>query len=273
MRVFLFILMCAFGRQAVAQQCPIRSDVFQSGEELRFKVYYNWGFIWASAAEVVFKAVKENYKGRTCYHFTGVGSTYPKYDWFFKVRDRFESYADTSSLRPYRYIRDGFEGSQYTYNDYVFNYKNNKLYTGIKHNKEPLKLDSTSLVPCAVDVMTGVYYARCLDFSSYKVNDTIPIQVAMDNRIFPMRIRYVGKGVYKNDELKESFNCIKFKVLLIEGYVFNAGENMTVWVTDDKNRMPVYVESEISIGTIKVMLMGYKGLRNKVESKVADKPK
>jgi hypothetical protein len=45
---------------------------------------------------------------------------------------------------------------------------------------------------------------------------------------------------------------------------------MTVWVSDDKNKIPIYIETPISVGTIKVHLMSYKGLRNPEEAKIEE---
>jgi hypothetical protein len=74
----------------------------------------------------------------------------------------------------------------------------------------------------------------------------------------------MGKEIIKS-ELLGQVRCIKFRPKLIEGTLFKGGEEMVVWVTDDENKMPVYVETPILIGTIKVNLLKYTGLRNKLD--------
>lgn len=248
-------------------QCVPPNQAFRSGEELKYTIHYNWGAIWMAAGEVTFTATAESYKGRSAYHFKGTGGTYPKYDWFYKVRDTYESWADTSTLKPFRFIRDSNEGGNSVYNDYVFDHRKKLVYTGTRDKNNQLNLDSVRITNCTVDVMTAIYYARCIDFSKYQPNDTIPLTLVLDNKVYPVHIRYIGKDIYEHKQLGK-FNCIKFRPLLIEGTIFKGGEDMTVWVTDDKNKIPLYVETPIIVGTIKVYLMGMKGLRNPVTSKI-----
>ena len=81
----------------------------------------------------------------------------------------------------------------------------------------------------------------------------------LDNEVYNMYIRYIGKEDVKTKYGK--FKAIKFKPLLIKGTVFEGGEKMSVWVTDDANRVPLRVESSLAVGSIKVDMMGYKNLR------------
>jgi len=46
---------------------------------------------------------------------------------------------------------------------------------------------------------------------------------------------------------------------------------MTVWVTDDENRVPVRIESPISVGKVKIDMMGYNNLRHPLTSLIKKK--
>ena len=46
-------------------------------------------------------------------------------------------------------------------------------------------------------------------------------------------------------------NCMVFKPIMQEGRVFEDGEQMKVWISDDDNRLLIKVETEIWAGTIK----------------------
>jgi hypothetical protein len=81
----------------------------------------------------------------------------------------------------------------------------------------------------------------------------------LDDEVFNMYIRYLGKEDIKTRYGK--FRAIKFKPLLIKGTIFEGGEKMTVWVSDDANKIPVRIESPITVGSVKVDMMGYKNLR------------
>jgi hypothetical protein len=120
----------------------------------------------------VFSTESEDYHGKKVLHLKGTGSTYKSYDWFYTVRDRFDSWVDTSTLAPLRYIRNTKEGSTRTYNDNYFNYvrKQAVCYKIIKNKAQK---DSVKLKDCTFDVLTMIYYARCIDYSIYKTGAKI----------------------------------------------------------------------------------------------------
>ena len=115
--------------------------------------------------------------------------------------------------------------------------------------------------------MTGVQTCALPIYSHCKKNDTVSISLLVDGKIYPTYVRYLGKETFVSKELG-TYRCIKFSPLLIEGTIFKKGEGMIVWVSDDKNKLPIYIETPITVGSIKVKLMSYKGLRNEDEAKI-----
>ncbi len=74
----------------------------------------------------------------------------------------------------------------------------------------------------------------------------------------------IGKEVIRTKYGK--FRSIKFRPLLIKGTIFEGGEKMTVWVSDDANHIPLRVESPISVGSIKVDMMDFRNRRYPLSS-------
>jgi len=241
--------------------CTIKNDVFQVGEEMTYKAYYNWGFLWLEAGEATLKVNSGEYAGKKVFHLTGIGGSYPKYDWIYRVRDRFEAHIDTASLLPYHFLRDVNEGSRILYEEDLFNYRNKKIYSLVNKRKLAIKADTINLPDCIHDVLSAIYYTRCIDFSKYKENEIIPFTLFLENEISPIYIRYQGKAVFESKETGR-VNCIKIKPKLLEGTIFKDGENMTVYLSDDKNKLPVFIEADIVIGSMKVYLIGTKNLKN-----------
>jgi len=263
----LFIL----SRMCFSQnECSVRNKAFAVGEELHFGVIYNWGLIWLESAEATFKVGIGDFGNKTCFHFTGSGQTYPKYDWFFKVRDLFETYVDTSDFRPLKFKAEIHEGNKTEKHTYFFDKKLQKAYTIITRGKKPVKVDTVGTSPCTIDVLTAIYFARNLDYSKSKPNDTIGISILLDGKIFPLYVRYLGKAEHTSKTLGK-FKCIKFRPLLVEGSIFKEGEHMTVWVSDDENKLPLYIETEIIVGTVKVNLLSYKGLHHPENARMKQK--
>ncbi|MCF6239731.1 MAG: DUF3108 domain-containing protein [Bacteroidales bacterium] len=231
-------------------QCKPVIQAFQNGEELYYDVVYNWGFIWVNAGKVKFKVQKENFRGQVVYHFTGTGKSLEKYDWMYRVRDYYHSWATITDLKPLKYIRNTSEGKQKTYNVYEFDYQKNKIYTDTWNTQKAQKFDTLNLQNCLFDIMTAVYYVRTLDLSKYKINEKIPISMIIDNEIYNLYGRYLGKETLETHEGKK-YETLKFSILLVEGTIFKGGEDLLVWVTADKNRVPILVDAKILVGTVK----------------------
>jgi hypothetical protein len=104
-----------------------------------------------------------------------------------------------------------------------------------------------------------MYYSRNIDFNKYKPGDKIPFTIFLDNEVYNMYIRYQGKQTVKTRYGK--FRAIVFKPLLVKGTLFEGGEKMTVYVSDDANKLPLRIESPLLVGSVKVDLMSYQNLR------------
>jgi hypothetical protein len=230
--------------------CGIKNTSFNAGESITMKVFYNSLGMYIGAGEATFTATLERFNGKTVYHCVGDGKSYSFFDNFFKVRDRYETYIDTANMLPMKFIRNVDEGGYKIYNNVTFNQSTGTAVSTKGVFKTP---------NCIQDVISAIYYARNINFDSYKPGDKIPFDMFLDDEVYHLYIRYLGKETVKTRYGK--FKAIKFKPLLIKGTMFQGGEKMTVWVSDDANHLPLRVESPISVGSIKVDMYGYKNLR------------
>lgn len=238
--------------------CGIRNTTVSGGESVTMKVYYNALGAYVGAGEATFTTKLTTFNNKPVYHFVGEGKTYSFFDNFFKVRDRYESYVDTGTMLPYKFIRNVDEGGHKIYNNVTFNHSTN---TAVSTN------GVFKITDCMQDVVSSVYYARNIDFDKYKPGDKIPFDMFLDDEIYNLYIRYMGKEKIKTRYGK--FNAYKIKPLLIKGTIFEGGENMTAWISADKNRLLLRVDSPISVGSIKVDMMGYKNLRHPLTSLIS----
>ena len=240
--------------------CGIKNKAFTDGEVVNMTIYYNTMGAFIGAGEATFTTALERLNGKPVYHVIGLGKSFSFFDNFFKVRDRYESYIDTATLQPYRFVRDVNEGGHKIYNLVNFNHTAN---TATSTN------GIYKVSDCMQDVMSAVYYARNIDFEKYKTGDKIPFDMFLDDEVYHLYIRLMGKEKIRTKYGK--FNAIKFKPLLIKGTIFEGGEKMTVWVSDDPNHLILRVESPIAVGSIKVDMMGYKNLRYPLSSLISKK--
>lgn len=255
--LFFLLLLMPF-RMHADDFCGIRNTSFQSGELVNFVVFYNVIGIYVHAGDASFVTSLEYYNNKPVYHFVGTGNSNSSYDWIFKVRDRYESYTDTATLKPYRFIRNIYEGGYKKFESVTFNHDAGTAIT----NNGVVKIPA-----CVQDVISAIYYARNINFDSYKPNDKIPFRMFLDNEVYDMYIRYLGKEKIKTKYGK--FRAIKFKPLLIKGTIFEGGENMNVWISDDANHIPLRIESPITVGSVKVDMMGYRNLRYPLTSLIS----
>ena len=256
----LFALCIALFSIAANAQCKIDSKAFAPGEIVRYNAYYNWGFIWVNAGEVEFTVSSKKYEGRDVYHLYAYGASYKSYDWIFKLREKYQAYIDIETQMPLWYERDVTEGSYTAYEDYTFDYNNNHIRTYVQKRTNPGVRGSLPLTPCLFDVLSAVYYFRSVDFSKYKPGDKIPINMILDSQAYNLYIRYLGKEEVKTRNNKK-YKCIKFAIQLVEGTVFKGDEDAVIWVTDDKNKVPVIIEAQILVGSVKAVLSETKGLK------------
>lgn len=253
-----FILISHLSFAQVNDFCGIRNTSFKAGEQITLKVFYALAGAHIGAGEATFTTTLTQLQNKPVYHIVGEGKTYSFYDSFFKVRDKYETYIDTATLQPYRFIRNVSEGGYKKYENVTFNKTANTAVT----NKGVYKVPG-----CVQDVLSAVFYARNIDFNKYKVGDQIRFSMFLDDEVFEMYIRYLGKEKVKTKYGK--FNAIKFKPLLISGTIFEGGEKMTVWVSDDANRVPLRIESPISVGSVKVDMISYRNLRYPLSSLIS----
>ncbi len=236
----------------------VTNHAFQANESITFRVYYTLAGIYVAAGEATFSVLLEDLNGKPVYHVTGAGKNYPFMDGFFKVRDKYESFIDTSNLQPLKFIRNVSEGSFKKYENISFN---KTAHTAITNNgvfKTP---------DCIQDVLSTMYYARNINYDKMQPGDKIPFSMFLDDQVYDLYIRYVGKEIIKTRYGK--FHAIKIKPLLIKGTLFQGGEKMTVWISDDANHIPVRVESPISVGSVKVDMMDFQNRRTPLSSLIS----
>ncbi len=260
------ILLLAAGLRAQmpqAAECHPAYRPFNVGESVTFKVYYHWGLLWVPAGEVTFTVNLEDYYGIPVFHFKGEGRTYKSYEWFYKVHDVYESWADTATFRPYKFRRDVYEGGYTLLEELEFDYQRNRVWS--RRNREP-KPKPFEIHPCIFDVLSATYYVRSLDFHGMKPGDSIVVEVFLDEGRYTIPVYFIGYDTLETD--LGTFRTIVFEPTLIPGTIFKEGAKMRVWATDDKNRLVLQVTSPIIVGEIRGEIKSFKNLRYPLTSRI-----
>jgi hypothetical protein len=243
--------------------CSIENSTFLVGEEITYKLFYNWNILWLSAGEVVFRVEESEDQ----YHIVVTGRTYKSYEWFFKVNDRFETYIDKKSLLPTLFIRDIKEGKYRRYNKFIFDQKNNKVRFFKGKTSEDLVETELDLDPCMHDLVSILYHIRNRKFDDFEVGDVFPVSVFLEEE-YNLKVKVTGKNEKKRVKGRGLHMTHQFIPEVIAGEVFNEKDQMKVWVSADENKIPLLIESPVSVGKIKAVLKEYKGLKYDMNSRI-----
>ncbi|NQW43330.1 MAG: DUF3108 domain-containing protein [Bacteroidetes bacterium] len=229
------------------------NTAFAVNEKLEFRVHY--GIINAASISMEVDANTEDVYARKCYHIKAEGKTLKSFDWAFKVRDKFDTYLDEEALVPIKFTKAVQED----------NYKDDDLVV-FKHPKKKLysKKGDLAMPLYTQDVISALYYIRNIDFESAKVNQQFPLDVYLDNKIYNLGFKYVGKETLKTDV--GTVKCIKLVPTLIVDRVFKSKDDMTVWISDDANKIPIRAKAEIMVGSVKIDITKYSGLKNEFKA-------
>ncbi|WP_281541593.1 DUF3108 domain-containing protein [Maribacter aestuarii] len=251
-RFALIIIFLSFLFSAYAQNSR---SAFEPGEWLKFRMHY--GPLNASYATLQVKNAKIN--DIPVYHVVGHGETTGFASWFFKVDDTYESYFDKEDGKPYRFIRKINEGGYTKDVEINFDHEKDKAVFNDKKNKKKLNFDLQDSIQ---DLISAFYFLR----NNYEPEDLTKgeaIDLKMlydDDGIFTFKLKYLGKETVRTKYGK--VECLKFRPLVQSGRVFKEQESLSLWVSNDDNRIPIRIKADLAVGSIKADLDGYNGLKH-----------
>ncbi len=248
----LFIIISGFDTQKV--------PAFDVGEWFKFRIHY--GFVTAGYATLEVKEAVINNK--KVFHSIGKGYTVGISKLFFKVDDNYESYFDKVTGKPYQFVRRIDEGGYTKNQEGFFNQDKNTIL--VKDYKN--KIENTYATPENVqDIISTFYYLRNHpSIDKLKKGESIAIDMFFDGETTKFKLKYLG-----NEDIDSKFGTIStmiFRPLVQSGRVFKEEESLTVWISDDENKLPLRIKADLAVGSIKADLESFKGLNNSFKIKV-----
>lgn len=246
------VLVSILTMAALTTSYPIaKNQTFQIGEKLRYRVTY--GVVDAGEAVLEVKSTTKKPQGRDLIHVVATGRTLGGFNAVYKVEDVYQSYIDRKGAFPWEFDRDVNEGGYIIKQNYIFNQHKQQVKTDKGNVNAPLGIQ---------DMISSFYYARTLDFRNLKKGQILEFKCFMDGEIFPMKIKFVGKEDITIR--KGKFKCLKFVPVVQKGRYFKSEDDVNFWVTDDDNKIPIYVRAKIPVGTVKLHLVEWEGLTNPI---------
>lgn len=230
----------------------VNNQAFAPGEKLTYRLSY--GPLDAGEAVLTVDKTAKKVRGRELWKVRGVGRTISAFEWFYKVNDIYESYMDKEGMFPWMFVRRVNEGGYIINQDYTF-YQHKKVVD----NGKGKKFGVPNMVQ---DMISAFYYARTLDYDKAKVGDVFGVNIFLDDELYPAKIKYKGKEIIKTKNGK--IRCHKFAPVVQEGRIFKSEDDLTVWITDDGNKIPIVAKAKIQVGSLKMHLVKFENLKNKI---------
>jgi hypothetical protein len=231
-----------------------KEDAFAVGEWFKFRIHY--GFVNAGYATMEVKDASINNK--KVFHVVGKGYTTGMSRFFFKVDDLYESYIDRETGNPYQFVRKINEGGYTKNQEGFFTPAANKiLVKDYKHKTE----NTFSIPKNTQDIMSTFYYLRNYpNIDRIKPGESVSIDMFFDDETTKFKLKFIGR-----EDITTKFGVVStmiFRPLVQSGRVFKEQESLTVWISDDDNKLPIRIKASLAVGSIKADLEAFKGLKN-----------
>jgi hypothetical protein len=249
---------------------PLSAQLYNAGERLDYRVAYKAKLVPnTEMATVTVQTTLDTLKGKPVYRVMGLGKIMPEYRWFFYLEDRYDIFVDTLSLRTLRFESDIKEGDYTFRSHYNYDWDSLKVHTWAQSRQRTPKSKTMKLTQQSMDPVSLYFNLRSIDATTLSVGQTNNLEMVLEDTVKVLKYRLIGREVCRVPQLGK-FRTIKLACTLgtSEGFSFTDGSEFFIWITDDKNKFPVLLESPIKIGSIRAYISDFKGLKYRLTSKI-----
>tara|TARA_B100000767_G_scaffold271736_1_gene297947 strand:- start:834 stop:1649 length:816 start_codon:yes stop_codon:yes gene_type:complete len=228
-------------------------NVFKVGEWFQFRIHY--GIF--NASYVTLGIETDTIRGVPVFHAKGYGATTGIARFLFKVEDYYDSYFGVKTGLPIWFIRNINEGGYTKDLEIKFDHQSEIAKINDKKNN---KLQEVKINSGAQDLISAFYYLRNVKGTSdMKVGESIEINMFFDAENYLFKLKYLGTEILNSKFGK--IQCRKYIPFVQSGRVFRAQESVILWVSDDENKIPIRIQANIAVGSIKCDLENFKNLK------------
>ena len=236
-----------------------KNNSFREGEELLFKVSY--GFFDAAEARMVIQPKIVPFNDKPSYKIDVYGQTLGVFKLFY-VNDIWGSYVDTAFMIPHQSYRHIEEGRYRKHERITFDHQNKTAQVKLfdRDNKEVIETKEFPIPSNVQDIVSGFYYLRTMDMKKYKKGDLITMTGFFDKEVYTIKMLYKRKE--KIETNIGTFDAYVLTPIIPKNKLFRGEQPVTVWVSDDMNKIPLKIKAKLVVGSLDMEIMDAKGLRN-----------
>ena len=255
-------------------EIPVKQTSFQNGEKLTYLLGWELkGIMNASAGEVVFRTTLTTIGNTPAYRIYANGRTLPSLRFIYDLDDTYETWLDISTLRPVKF-RAELKENKYRYQaEYNYDWERMEVHTTYRNLKRPHANTMTmQLTDNSADAVAFFFNLRSEDIGEFGEGEGRTFDFVMDDEIRQIRFKYIGREQKKIGRLG-TFKTLKLSCELAsnaegDGQTFESGTELFIWLSDDQNRIPLYIESPTKIGKVVATISKYEGLKYPLSSKI-----
>lgn len=211
-------------------------------ERMKFDIY--WMGIYAGYAIMKVTGTEEEIKIISEVHSAPFISN------FYYVNDRAESVIFMG--RPKSFQIKQIEGKYRGHKETQFNYEVGEI-TFINHIKNKVTVHK-GIDRLFMDVLTGFYFVRT---QSIKPEQSVFVEIFDSDKFGTVEVKALKEEVIETEIMKE-VNSIMIKPELATEGLFKRKGDILIWLSNDERKIPLRVETKVSVGKVVAELKEYK---------------
>lgn len=252
----------------LAYALPTKSTPpYQPGEYLHYGLHYQWGAVKTEVAQADFSLTNCEFNGQDALHLDMQARTMPFFDVFFKVREHFQSWFTPDGHTPLQFWRDTYEGGYTAVDRYTYDWEQRVIHADVNFGGRGDEHYEIPLTEKVFDFCALLYFFRTIDWTQMEVGDTFPLDFAIDEDVFEIKITYEGRELKKIPRLGK-VNTLRFACTLLSGAVFDGKEQLMAWISDDDARLLLAFMAPIRVGHVWGYLKKWEGLKYPFDARV-----
>ncbi len=266
---FILVFSLLVSAAAQAQNCfPTSGELpFKAGEKIRMGLYFKWGAVNTEVATGDLALEESALNGRGVYKASLIADSAPFFSVFYDMHERFETWFAIDAVRPLKYYRNTKQGDYRAFNNYIYDWDKKEIHADINFEGRGQQILDIPIKDCVCDITSILYYVRSLDFSILNPGMKIPISFAIDDTVFDILLTYKGKDSVKVKRLGK-VNAWRFSCQVVSGAMFDGETEMTLWFSDDENRVPIGFVAPLRIGSVQGWVKQLENLKYPFEARV-----
>ncbi len=246
------------------------AQFYQPGEQLTYRVSYRAKLVPnTEVATVTINTTNSSVNGISCYKVAARAKTTSAFKWFFDLDDRYYTYVNPSTLRPLRFESNLKENDYTFWSKLDYDWSKMRVDSRWQSRKRPVNSRTIPLTDESMDAISLFFKLRGEQADNFRPGQRFKLKMVLEDTVRNVELRFIGREQKKIRKLG-LHNTLKFACQLrtSEGESFEDGDEFFVWISDDRNKVPLWLESPIRVGSVQAYLVDYNGLRYPLESGV-----